>query len=91
MAAHADVACELRLHSCQSCPGCRRKDANDVLMQDGKDMLRACIQQAQPLPVKGLFRLHEFWKPVGAAVCWLVVLLGALYSGELLRCKCLTR
>lgn len=54
-------------------------------------MLRACIQQAQPLPVKGLFRLHEFWKPVGAAVCWLVVLLGALYSGELLRCKCLTR
>lgn len=33
-----------------------RKDANEVLMKDGPDALRFCIDQAEPLPIRGLFR-----------------------------------
>lgn len=35
---------------------CFRKDANEVLMKDGADALRLCIDQAEPLPIRGLFR-----------------------------------
>jgi twinkle protein len=39
-------------------PGGRwyRKDANEVLMRDGPDMLRAFIDTAEPLPITGLLR-----------------------------------
>ena len=33
-----------------------RKDANEVLMKDGPQALRYCIDQAEPLPIRGLFR-----------------------------------
>lgn len=33
-----------------------RKDANEVLMKDGPEALRSCIDQAEPLPIRGLFR-----------------------------------
>lgn len=33
-----------------------RKDANEVLMKDGPEALRFCIDQAEPLPIRGLFR-----------------------------------
>lgn len=33
-----------------------RKDANEVLMKDGPQALRFCIDQAEPLPIRGLFR-----------------------------------
>ena len=35
---------------------CVRKDANEVLMKNGPDALRLCIDQAEPLPIRGLFR-----------------------------------
>ena len=35
---------------------CVRKDANEVLMKNGPDVLRLCIDQAEPLPIRGLFR-----------------------------------
>ena len=35
---------------------CFRKDANEVLMKDGSEALRLCIDQAEPLPIRGLFR-----------------------------------
>lgn len=33
-----------------------RKDANEVLLKDGPDMLRAFIENAEPLPIRGLLR-----------------------------------
>lgn len=33
-----------------------RKDANEVLMKDGKEHLQACLDAAEPYPISGLFR-----------------------------------
>ena len=33
-----------------------RKDANEVLMKDGKEQLQACLDAAEPYPIRGLFR-----------------------------------
>lgn len=33
-----------------------RKDANQVLMDDGAEALQACIDAAEPYPIRGLFR-----------------------------------
>lgn len=33
-----------------------RKDANEVLIKDGPEHLQKCIEQAQPFPIRGLFR-----------------------------------
>lgn len=33
-----------------------RKDANEVLVRDGPAALRQCIDLAEPLPIRGLFR-----------------------------------
>ena len=40
----------------------QRKDANEVLVKDGPEALRQCIDLAEPLPIRGLFRslLHCF-------------------------------
>lgn len=35
---------------------CVRKDANEVLIKNGPEALRLCIDQAEPLPIRGLFR-----------------------------------
>lgn len=40
----------------QSAEATFRKDANEVLMKDGPQALRYCIDQAEPLPIRGLFR-----------------------------------
>ena len=40
----------------QLAEACFRKDANEVLMKDGAEALRQCIDQAEPLPIRGLFR-----------------------------------
>eukprot|EP00891_Asterochloris_glomerata_P000826 jgi/Astpho2/826/fgenesh1_pm.00016_%23_20_t len=37
-----------------------RKDANDVLLSDGKEALLQCIEAAEPYPIRGLFRFSEF-------------------------------
>lgn len=42
----------------QVAEACERKDANEVLMRDGANALRLCIDQAEPLPIRGLFRWH---------------------------------
>ena len=34
----------------------QRKDANEVLVKDGPEALRQCIDLAEPLPIRGLFR-----------------------------------
>ncbi len=39
-----------------------RKDANEVLMLDGRHVLKQCIEDAEPYPIRGLFKydtLHE--------------------------------
>ena len=33
-----------------------RKDANHVLMEDGPERLGACLDAAEPYPIRGLFR-----------------------------------
>lgn len=37
-----------------------RKDANDVLLADGHDFLRECVEAAEPYPISGLFRCCAF-------------------------------
>lgn len=37
--------------------GC--KDANEVLVMHGFDMLKACIEQAKPLPINGVFEILD--------------------------------
>jgi twinkle protein len=44
--------------------GC--KDANDVLRLHGPDVLRECIDNAQPWPVKGLYDAGHFFDKVNA-------------------------
>lgn len=41
-----------------------RKDANDVLMADGPDYLRDCIEAAEPYPIRGLFRFSDFHQDI---------------------------
>lgn len=36
------------------------KDANDVLIKHGADVLRHCIDSATPFPVEGIFNLEDF-------------------------------
>lgn len=38
----------------------QRKDANEVLVEDGDKVLRECIEQAQPYPIRGLHRAGDF-------------------------------
>mmetsp|Transcript_1495 Transcript_1495/g.4334 ORF Transcript_1495/g.4334 Transcript_1495/m.4334 type:complete len:385 (-) Transcript_1495:1518-2672(-) len=38
-----------------------RKDANDVLLLDGPELLQAYIDCAEEYPIRGLFRLSEYW------------------------------
>jgi len=40
-------------------PGGRRKDANEVLMQDGADALRGMLAAAEAYPIRGLFRCDD--------------------------------
>lgn len=35
------------------------KDANEVLMMHGKDMLRQCIESAKPIPIEGAFEIND--------------------------------
>lgn len=44
--------------------GC--KDANDVLVRHGAQVLRECIDNAQPWPVKGLYDAGHFFDKVNA-------------------------
>ncbi|KAL6779279.1 CGLD17 [Auxenochlorella protothecoides x Auxenochlorella symbiontica] len=41
-----------------------RKDANEVLMRDGAAMLRAMVEGAEPLPIRGLLRFHEYYDDI---------------------------
>lgn len=43
-----------------------RKDANQVLMDDGAEALQACIDTAEPYPIRGLFRFSDFWDEIKA-------------------------
>jgi twinkle protein len=36
------------------------KDANEVLMHEGAQVLRECIEQAKPLPIDGVFSPNDF-------------------------------
>ncbi len=50
---------------------CVRKDANEVLMKNGPNALRLCIDQAEPLPIRGLFRWalpSTTWLLMGSAL-----------------------
>lgn len=40
------------------------KDANDVLVRHGKDILKGCIDGAKPWPVKGLYDAAQFFDGV---------------------------
>ncbi|GAB4817546.1 hypothetical protein N2152v2_004592 [Parachlorella kessleri] len=41
-----------------------RKDANEVLLRDGAPMLRAFVAAAEPLPIRGLLRFHEYYEDI---------------------------
>jgi len=41
-----------------------RKDANEVLTRDGAEALRAYVDAAEEYPIRGLFRLSDFWGEV---------------------------
>ncbi len=40
--------------------GVPRKDANEVLISDGAEVLRQCVEQARPYPVSGLHSVDDF-------------------------------
>ena len=44
-----------------------RKDANDVLLNDGPEALQALIQAAEPYPIRGLFRCRNLQAPLPRA------------------------
>lgn len=44
-----------------------RKDANEVLVKDGPQVLLAYLDAAQPLPIRGLFRFEDFWPQASKA------------------------
>ncbi|CAL8460519.1 g48 [Coccomyxa elongata] len=37
-----------------------RKDANEVLLKDGPEALQALVQEADPYPIRGLFKFSDF-------------------------------
>ena len=41
-----------------------RKDANEVLVKDGREALRAYVDTAMPLPIHGLHTFDAFWPEV---------------------------
>jgi twinkle protein len=41
-----------------------RKDANEVLIKDGPVALKAFVEAAEPLPIRGLLRFHEYYEDV---------------------------
>lgn len=41
-----------------------RKDSNEVLQRDGAALLGAFIRAAEPLPIRGLLRFHEYYEDV---------------------------
>lgn len=43
-----------------------RKDANEVLVEDGPEVLRECIERAQPYPIRSLFDVGQFESDVVA-------------------------
>ncbi|EFN55118.1 hypothetical protein CHLNCDRAFT_31176, partial [Chlorella variabilis] len=45
-------------------PAFYRKDANEVLMRDGAAMLRAFLLNAEPFPIRGLLRFHEYYDDI---------------------------
>lgn len=45
-------------------PAWYRKDANEVLLKDGPEMLRNFIESAEPLPIRGLLRFHEYYEDI---------------------------
>jgi twinkle protein len=44
-----------------------RKDANDVLLNDGPQALHSLIQRAEPYPIRGLFRYGNSFLAQGVA------------------------
>jgi hypothetical protein len=41
-----------------------RKDANEVLLEDGPHALKACLDAAEAVPIRGLFHFDAFRKEV---------------------------
>jgi twinkle protein len=41
-----------------------RKDANEVLLRDGPAVLRSFVEAAEPLPIRGLLRFHEYYDDI---------------------------
>ena len=55
---------ERELKPGQPDPAWYRKDANEVLMKDGPKMLQNFIESAEPLPIRGLLRFHEYYEDI---------------------------
>ena len=47
-----------------------RKDANHVLMEDGPEALRSCLEVAEPYPIRGLFRCVTSCYEDTSHSCW---------------------
>ena len=41
-----------------------RKDANEVLTRDGPEKVRLFYENAEPLPIRGLLRFHEYYDEI---------------------------
>jgi hypothetical protein len=46
-----------------------RKDAGEVLTEDGPEVLQACLDAAEHVPIRGLFHFDAFRKEVGRPPC----------------------
>jgi len=57
------------------------KDANDALVLAGADYLRACIEDARPLPVEGLIPLDDIYEAYRARYDREVVIIPTEWSG----------
>lgn len=61
-----------------------RKDANEVLLKDGPEALQALIQDADPYPIRGLFKCDSRLSNPGA-FCAFVVLINVVSLGQVHR------
>ncbi|KAK9834060.1 hypothetical protein WJX81_006707 [Elliptochloris bilobata] len=51
----------------QSQAGTARKDANEVIMKDGREELHRLVAAAEPYPIRGLFKISDFFEDIWAS------------------------
>lgn len=62
-----------------------KKDASEVLTEDGPEVLKACLDAAEYVPIRGLFHFDAFRKEVRQLPCQCLGLREAIRAAEGLR------